>query len=216
MVESVWLDVRHAARLLRGSPLFTAVSVLSLAVGIAGTTVIFGVTDAYLLRPRPGIADAGRLVEVGRTDPGGDPFIGAVFSTFSYPNYRDYRARQTVFTDIAASRAGVPFGVGIEGAASSITGAYTTANFFSVLGVRLTLGRGFLPQEESPANPVAVVVISDHLWRTQLHAAPDAIGRPIRLNGRPFTVVGVTAPEFTGHGIDRDNLSGTSHGLSRR
>ena len=57
MVESIWLDIQHAARTLRASPLFTAIAVLSLSVGIAGTTVIFGLTDAYLLRPRPGIAD---------------------------------------------------------------------------------------------------------------------------------------------------------------
>jgi len=206
MIESIWLDVRHAARTLRRSPLFTTIAVLSLAVGIAGTTVIFGLTNAYLLLPRPGIPDAGRLVEIGRSDPSGDPFIGAVFSTFSYPNYRDYQSRQSVFTEIAASRTGVPFGVGVDQGASSATGAYVSANFFSVLGVRIALGRGFLPEEESTTAPATVVVISDRLWRAQFHGDRDAIGRTIRLNGRPFTVIGVTAPGFNGHTIDRDNL----------
>ena len=208
MMESVWRDMLHAARTLRASPLFTVVAVLSLAVGIAGTTILFGITDAYLLRPRPGIADAGQVVQVGRTGDGReDPFTAApVFSTFSYPNYRDYVDRQTVFTELGASRTGVTFGVSVDGRASSASGAYTSSNFFSVLGVRMALGRGFLPQEESPVNPSAVVVISDRLWRTQFDADREVIGRTIRLNGRPFTVIGVTAAGFNGHNIDRDSL----------
>ena len=209
-MESVWRDVQHAARTLRASPLFTVVAVLSLAVGIAGTTVIFGIADAYLLRPRPGIADTGQVVQVGRTDTDEgreDPFTSApVFSTFSYPNYRDYRERQTVFTELAAARTGVTFGIGIDGRASSVSGAYTSANFFALLGARISLGRGFLAQEESPASPAAVVVISDRLWRTQFDADRDVIGRTIRLNGRPFTVIGVAAAGFNGHAIDHDSL----------
>ena len=210
MVESTWLDIRQAVRTLRASPLFTAVAVLSLSVGIAGTTVIFGVIDAYLLRPRPGIADTGQLVEVGRTvteGRGDDPFGGAVvFSTFSYPNYREYRERQTVFTELAASRSGVSFGLSVDERASSVSGAYVSANFFSVLGVRMGLGRGFLPQEESASNPTTVVVISEHLWQTAFDADRDVIGRTIRLNGRPFTVIGVAAAGFNGHSIDRVGL----------
>ena len=207
MMESAWLDFRHAVRTLRASPLFTTVAVISLAVGIAGTTVIFALADAYLLRPRPGISDPSRLVQIGRAEPvGTDPFGRTVFSTFSYPNYRDYRERQTVFSGLAATRAGVPFGLGVDGNASSVSGAYVSANFFSVLGVRIAHGRGFLPEEESPANPHAVVVVSDRLWRTELRGDREAIGRSIRLNGRPFTVVGVAAPDFTGHDVFRDNL----------
>jgi predicted permease len=208
MMESAWLDLRHAVRMLRASPLFTTVAVVSLAVGIAGTTVIFGVADAYLLRSRPGVSDPSRLVQIGRTEAAGkDPFsTTTVFSTFSYPNYRDYRERQTVFSDVAATRAGVPFGIGVDGNASSASGAYVSANFFSVLGVRIAQGRGFLPEEESAANPRAVVVVSERLWRTQLRGDPEAIGRSIRLNGRPFTVVGVAAADFTGHDVFRDTL----------
>src|SRR5688572_4832231 len=190
MTESAWLDVKHAVRTLRASPLFTTVAVISLAVGIAGTTVVFGLADAYLLRPRPGISDPSRLVQIGRTASAeNDSFGGTVFSTFSYPNYRDYLERQTVFTDIAVTRAGVPFGLGVDGNASSVSGAYVSANFFSVLGVRIAQGRGFVPEEESPANPRAVVVVSDRLWRTRLRGDREAIGRSSRLNGRPFTVV---------------------------
>ena len=129
MMESAWLDVRQAVRTLRGSPLFSTVAVLSLAVGIAGTTIIFGLTDAYLLRPRPGISEASTLVEVGRSASGGDPFSSTGFSTFSYPNYLDYRERQTVFSDLAATRAGVPFGLAVDGSASSVTGDVRIGQF---------------------------------------------------------------------------------------
>src|SRR5262245_60265918 len=186
MVESIWLDIQHAARTLRASPLFTVVAVLSLAVGIAGTTIIFGITDAYLLRPRPGIPDAGQVVQVGRTETGEgreDPFTNAaVFSTFSYPNYRDYLDRQMVFTALAASRTGVPFGISVDGRAFSASGAFASANFFSGLGVRMALGRGFFPLEESPTSPSTVVVISDRLWRAQFDADQNVIGKTIRLN----------------------------------
>jgi hypothetical protein len=114
-----------------------------------------------------------------------EPFCTTVFSTFSYPNYRDYRERQTVFGDVAATRAGVPFGLGVDGNASSASGAYVSANFFSVLGVRIAQGRGFLPEEESPANSRAVVVVSDRVWRSQLRGDREAIGRSITLTVAP-------------------------------
>src|SRR5262245_6514266 len=108
-----WRDCRLAVRALWASPMFTLTAVLSLAIGIGSTAVIFGVADAYLFRPWPGIADPDRLVEIGRIDmpgPGPSDFDG--FSTFSYPNYQDYLQRQTVFQSLAASRIGDAVGVG--------------------------------------------------------------------------------------------------------
>ena len=117
MLHTIWQDVRHAARTLRGTPLFTAVSILSLAIGIAGPAVIFSLADAYLFRARPSVADSSaRLVELGRIDTetaSGDVVPGAI-STFSYPNYLDYLERQTVFDALAATRTGVMFGLGGE------------------------------------------------------------------------------------------------------
>jgi putative ABC transport system permease protein len=206
--EALLQDVRYAARILRRSPLFTLTAVLSIGVGIAGTAVIFSLADTYLLRTRPGITDATRLVEVGRTDsgaglnPNGDPYaVGPGFDTFSYPNYLDYRDRQRVFDGLAAYRDGVPIGLGTDVAAARVSGSYVSANFFDVLGVPLAFGRGFLPDEEQAAAPATVAVISDRLWRTQFDADRHVIGRTIRLNGRPFTIVGVTGPGFTGYTI---------------
>src|SRR4030095_2028782 len=214
-VNALWQDVRHALRTLRTSPLFTLVSVISLAIGIAGTAFVFNVADTYLVRPRtgmtavdrlpqgartalvrprPGMTAVDRLVEVGRTDrrAEGPVWHGGDFDTFSYPNFVDYRARQTVFEGLAASRIHASFWLGAGGISPlRVSGALVTANYFSVLGVTMQLGRGFLPEEELPSAPVTVAVLSDHLWRTALAADPSIIGRTIRLNGRPFTVVGV-------------------------
>ena len=206
---AVWHDLRHAIRALWTSPLFTLVSVLSLAIGIAGTAFVFNVADTYLLQPRTGMTAVDRLVEVGRTDrrEEGPAWHGGDFNTFSYPNFLDYRTRQTVFDGLAASRPGTSFGLGADGLSPVlVSGTRVSANYFSVLGVSMQLGRGFLPEEESAASPVAVAVLSDRLWRTTLGTDPSVIGRTIRLNGRPFTVVGVTHPSFAGHSLETYNV----------
>ena len=208
-VNALWQDVRHALRTLRTSPLFTLVSVISLAIGIAGTAFVFNVADTYLVQPRTGMTAVDRLVEVGRTDrrAEGPVWHGGDFDTFSYPNFVDYRARQTVFEGLAASRINASFGLGADGISPlRVSGALVTANYFSVLGVTMQLGRGFLPEEELPSAPVTVAVLSDHLWRTALAADPSIIGRTIRLNGRPFTVVGVAHSSFGGHSLETMNV----------
>jgi len=206
-VNPIWLDVRHAARALRTSPLFTLVSVLSLAIGIAGTAVVFNVADTYLFQPRGGMTDVARLVELGRTDGTEGGYRGGGFNTFSYPNYLDYRARQTVFDGLAVGRMNATFGLGSDkGSPVRVTGSFVSANYFSVLGVTMQLGRGFRPEEESSTGPVTVAVLSDRLWRTAFAADRSVIGRPIRLNGRSFTVVGVATPAFGGHSLEVQNI----------
>ena len=211
--DSLLQDTRYASRTLRASPFFTLTAVLSVAIGIAGTAVIYSITDTFFFRAKPGIAAAARLIEVGRTDsgeglnPDRDPYsVGAGFDTFSYPNYLDYRERQTVFEGLAAYHDSRTFGLGSDFNAVRVSGGYVTANFFAVLGVPMALGRGFLPEEESAVNPSTVAVLSDRLWRTQFSGERDVIGKTIQLNGRPFTVVGVTAPGFTGYTIARESL----------
>jgi predicted permease len=208
MFDGIWQDLRHAARTAGATPLITISAALSLAIGIAGAAVIFSFVDAYFVRPWPGVPDPGRLVEIGRVDSGvgPGPSTGDGFSTFSYPNYADYRARQTVFRELAASRTGVSIGLGDGVVAQRVTGAYVSANYFRVVGVPIALGRGFLPEDEQLSAAASVVVISDRLWRTQFGGERSAIGRTIRLNGRAFTLVGVAAPGFRGHAIDVNHL----------
>jgi predicted permease len=201
----MWPDIRHAARTLRASPLFALVSVLSLAIGISGTAIVFNIADAYLFQPRSGMRDVSRLVEVGRTDStvASGRYDGGDFDTFSYPNFLDYRERQTSFDGLAAIRVNATFGLGTEGSGPvRVSGALVSANYFSVLGVAMQLGRPFRPDEEAVSSPVTVAVLSDRLWRTLFGADPLIIGRTIRVNGRPFTVIGVTTPAFSGHSLE--------------
>jgi predicted permease len=209
-VDSLVQDLRYGARTLRRTPMFALTAALSLGIGIAGNAVVFSVADAFLFRFPSGIADPGRLAEVGRSDSGegGGVYNGEGFDTFSYPNYLDYRARQTVFDGLAAYHVGglARFGLGLGGDAVPVPGAYVSANYFDVLGVRMARGRGFLPEDERLDSPNTVAVISDRLWRTQFESTPDIIGRTVRLNGRPFTIVGVAPAGFTGYTIDDQRL----------
>ena len=132
----------------------------------------------------------------------------AGFDTFSYPNYLDYRARQSVFDGLAVYHVGglARFGLGTGNEAVPVPGAYVSANYFDVLGVPMARGRAFLPADERPESPSAVVVISHRLWQTQFEGAPDIVGRTVRLNGRPFTIVGVASPGFGGYGLEDQRL----------
>lgn len=205
-----WLaqDLRHAVRALRRTPLFAVAAAASLGIGVAGNAIVFSLLDGWLLRNRPGLRDPAALVEVGRVDSRGSvvPYSGDGFDTFSYPTYLDIRARQRVFEGIAAYQSAVRFGLGDGDTAVKVAGAYVSWNYFDVLGVTIARGRGFLADEERLGSPRAVVVISDRLWRRQFDASPAIVGRTIRLNGRPFTIVGVTAPPFDGASIDIGQL----------
>ena len=208
VVESLLQDVRYAARGLRRAPLFTLTAVLSLGIGIAGNAVVFSLADAYLFQNRPGITSPDQLAEVGRIDTGEGPGFhgGEGFDTFSYPNYLDIRARQTVFRSLAAYDPDPTFGLGTGDDALRVQGAYVSANYFTVLGVPMALGRSFLPEEERLSSPSAVVVISDALWRAQFGGDHAAIGRTVHLNGRPFVIIGVAAPAFNGYTIAIERL----------
>jgi putative ABC transport system permease protein len=205
-VDSLLQDLRYAVRTLGRTPMFAFTAALSLGIGIAGNAVVFSLADGYLLRQRPGVAAPDRLAEVGRIDSGegGGTYSGDGFDTFSYPNYLDFRARQTVFDGLAAYHVGglARFGLGLGDDALRVPGAYVSANFFDVLGVRMTRGRGFLPEDERLDRPTAVAVISHRLWQTQFQGASDIVGRTVRLNGRPFTIVGVAPADFNGYTID--------------
>ena len=209
-LDSLLQDVRYAARTLRRTPMFALTAALSLGIGIAGSAVVFSLADGYLFRYPRGIANPDRLAEVGRTDSGdgGGSYNGEGFDTFSYPNYLDYRARQTVFDGLAAYHVGglARFGLGLGDDAVQVPGAYVSANFFDVLGVQMARGRAFLPDDERLDRPTTVAVISHRLWQTQFEGAPDIIGRAVRLNGRPFTIVGVTQADFNGYSVEAQRL----------
>ena len=184
-------DIRYAARLWSRSPGFTAVAVLTLALGIGANTVMFSVVNATLLRPVP-FPDADRLVTIwgGRTD---NPDS---LNIVSLPNYRDWRVRTRSFEQQAIfDSAGRGYNLTGDREPEQVSGLRVTASFFTVLGVEPLLGRTFLPDEEFRGRD-RVVVLSHGLWTRRYGGEPSIVGRAIRIDGVPHQVVGVMPPEF--------------------
>ena len=197
MTMRVWLDnvrtdVKHAARSLRRSPGFAAVTILALAVGIGGNTAVFSVIDATRTQAIP-YPDADRLVYL----------IGTARRAVverrgtSYPDFRDWRARATRVEDLAAFDPQLMTLAGDE-ESERLPTEFVSASYFPLLGVRAAIGRTFGADEDDVAKPSSVVVLSDGLWRRRFGADPQVVGSSITLNRQPFTVVGVMPAGFTG------------------
>jgi predicted permease len=187
-MRTLWQDIRYGARNLWKSPGFTLVAVVSLAVGIGANTTIFSLVNAALLRPLPQVRDEARLVDVSRTQPDGDSFVQV-----SYPDYLYFRDHSDAFDGLAAYSF-TPLDMSAGGEAERVRGMLASANYFDVLGVRPARGRFFLPQESSAPGEAAVAVISHELWQRRFGGGDEAVGGQIKVNGQPFTIVGV-APE---------------------
>ena len=187
-------DIRYALRLLARSPIFTLTSVLSLAMGIAASAAIFSLADAFLLRSRVGVADPATLVDIGRSAPDGQGF-----DNFGYPLFKEMRERNTHFVALAAHQFGPEvMSLGTAQASERVFAGLVSGNFFEVVGTRPAAGRFFLPDEDSTPDTHPVVVLSHEFWRRRFAAKPDVLGQSIRLNNRPYTVVGVAEAGFTG------------------
>ncbi|MGD8321201.1 MAG: ABC transporter permease [Gemmatimonadota bacterium] len=184
-------DLRYAVRRLARSPGFTLVAVLSLALGIGANTAMFSIVNAVLIRQLP-VKDPGRLVEIYTSEDEGYPY-----STSSYPDFDDLRAHNDVFTDVVGARtflARVERGERPEMA----FGEVVSWDYFKALGVRMALGRSFLPEEDATPGAHAVVILGYRTWVKDFGKDPGVLGRTVRLNGVPFTVVGVAPEAFTG------------------
>lgn len=179
-----WIgDVRYALRALRRNPGFTAVALLTLALGIGANAAMFSIVNGILLRPLP-YADAHELVLLYQSSPKSGEMLGRV----SYEDLEDWRARTRSLASIAAF-APIPTILTGHGDPVEVELTYVTADFFEVLGVPVALGRPLLEDDHRLRQRNAV--ISDGLWRTSLAADPEVIGRSIVLRGEPYTVVGV-------------------------
>jgi len=182
-------DLRFGLRMLVKSPGFTAIAVLSVALGIGANTAIFSLINAALLRPIP-VRDSDRLASVFMTDqrnPGNLPL--------SHLNYKDIRDQNQVFSEVAGfSQAQMNWTNGT--AAEQVLMQVVSGNYFTVLGTQLAQGRAFLPEEDVKATPV--VVISDGFWQRSLGGDPGIIGKTLTFNRNAFTVIGVAPRGFTG------------------
>jgi putative ABC transport system permease protein len=191
MIDTLRIDIRHAARALGRSPFFTAIAVLSLAFGIGATTAAFSLVDALLFRALP-FAEADRLVDVYEHHPVEvceDCGVGT-----SYPNYEHLRTARS-FNGMAAYQSG-QFTLNTGEGAERWAGAYASASLFPLLGVEPLHGRVFHADEDA-VGAERVVVIGERLWRTRLGARPDAVGSSLRVNGELHTIIGVMPAELT-------------------
>ncbi|MHB8754527.1 MAG: ABC transporter permease [Candidatus Acidiferrales bacterium] len=198
-MTTLWQDLRYAVRMLFKSPGFTAVAVLTLALGIGANTAIFSFTDQVLLRMLP-VPHPEQLVVLRSPGPNpghtwSDTQGGAM--SFSYPLYKDLRDRTSVFSGLLACFP-VDVNVSGHGATESAHGELVSGNFFDTLEVRPALGRVFMPSDETApgANPVAV--LSYAYWTRQFGADPSILNKPLTVNGTSLTVVGVARAGFDG------------------
>jgi len=184
-LEEITQDLRYGLRLLRKSPGFTAVTVLTLALGIGANTAIFSVVNAVLLKSLP-FKDPEELVMVwnrGAAAAGGDRTPLAVADLL------DWRAQNRSFADIAAFQ-GSSFNYAGGDLPEQLQAASVTSNFFSVLGVQAQLGRTFMPEEDRPGAQ-HVVLLSDGLWRRRFAGDTQVLGRTLTLGGEAYTVIGI-------------------------
>jgi hypothetical protein len=186
-------DFRFALRVIQTSPAFTAVAVLTLGLGIACTTTVFSWVDGVLLHPYPGTSRSDELAAFEMVKPS-SPNGG---TQISWLDYRDYRDGMRTLAGLAAHRQCV-FSIGDGETPRLGWGELVSANFFEVMGVKPMLGRFFTRQEDTRPGADPVVVINARLWRSYFHSDPAVIGKTVRLNRHPMTIVGVAPAEFRG------------------
>ncbi|MFL5581905.1 MAG: ADOP family duplicated permease [Gemmatimonadaceae bacterium] len=193
MLTTLSGDLRFAARMLRKSPLFTAIAVLCISLGSGAVTTIFSTMNAMVLRPMPGVTDPGRLMRIERTEPRADGF-----ASLPYATYERLRDNARSMAGVAAwSKASLTVRHG-GGPGVAAYGNYVSGNFFSVFGVRPYLGRFFVPEEDRAAGASPVIVVSESFWRARLGADSSLVGRDLVVNGHRFTLVGVAPAAFRG------------------
>jgi predicted permease len=194
--DTIRQDGRYGLRLLRLNPGFAATAVLSLALGIAANTSIFTLADQVLLRLLP-VENPRELVQFRMEGGRFGSQSGDGLHTFSYPLYLAFRDRNTSFTGLTGQQTErLSLMAGDRG--EMVETGWVAANFFQVLGVKPHLGRVLAAEDDRPGGGAPVVVMQYDFWRTRYDGRRDIVGSTVRLNGAPFTVVGVAAPEFAG------------------
>ncbi|MGC2769325.1 MAG: ABC transporter permease [Candidatus Acidiferrum sp.] len=200
ILESFLQDLRFGLRMLRKNAGFTAVTVLTLALGVGANVAVFSMVDGLILRPLP-LDHPEQLTFLAFERPD-DSFD----NNFSYPEFQNLRNSTTdIFSDAAAygesgfeAGAEGPEGLTVDGITKSINTAYVTGNFFNMLGVRSFLGRVILPAEGREVSADPVIILSYRYWKSRFAGDPSIIGKNAFLNGHAVTIVGVAAKDFLG------------------
>ena len=183
-------DLRIALRTLRKSPSFAAIAIVTLALGIGANATVFSILDAVLIRPLP-VADPDRVFFVEARRGGGTPF-----PSHSFPDYLDFR-NGTNAIDVAAYRIAA-MGLQTGAGADRAWGYLATGNYFQMLGLRPAVGRFFTPEDDTARGASPYAVLSFEAWQRRFGGNPDVAGATIRINGLPYTVLGVAPRDFHG------------------
>ncbi len=209
VIETIWQDLRYGLRMLRKSPGFTAVAVVTLALGIGANTAIFSLIDTLMLRSLP-VRDPQQLVLLkwsARKSPnfhnsssygdcisrfGGDNPSGC---SFSHPFFEDLKSQAGIFSSITAFGGGIQLDLSGNGPASIVRGELVAGNYFDTLGVRPAFGRMIVPSDEDPSSP-PVAVLNFGFWQREFGGSPSVVGKTVELNGVPTTIVGVAEQRF--------------------
>jgi putative ABC transport system permease protein len=187
-LRDIWADIRYAFRVIRKSPEFSVIAIITLALGIAANTAIFSVVNAVLLRPLP-YPHSDRLVQLERQ------FRDGRDSSVSIPKFMTWKDN-TAFSAVAAfDQESVGMNLGFGGRPEPVKVLHVSREFFDVFDARTLLGRTFSPQEDSPGG-ARVAVISEAFWRRRFSSDPSVLGRSIALNAQPYTVIGVLSGSY--------------------
>lgn len=197
-METLWQDIRYAVRMLIKNPGFSAIAILSLALGIGANTTIFTVVNAILLHPLP-VKDISRLVEVDTVDTKTRVTAANVTKLgMSYPNFKDYAKDNQVFSGLSCVVGPLPLTWSGGTDPKQVLGQLVTANYFEVLGLTPVRGRFFLPDEDSKPGGNNVAVLSYSLWVNKFGSDPSIVGKTLTLNATPYSVIGVGPRGFKG------------------
>ena len=197
-MQTLWQDVRYALRMLAKNPGFSAIAVLSLALGIGANTTIFTVVNAILLHPLP-VKDISRVVELDTVDT--KTRVTTANTTklgMSYQNFQDYAKQNQIFSALSCIVGPLPVTWSNGAEAKQVQAEMVSANYFDMLGIRPATGRFFLPDEDTKPGGNSVVVLSYSLWTNKFGGDPTIVGKALTLNATSYMVVGVAPHGFQG------------------
>ena len=186
-MDRFWQDLKYGVRMLARSPSFTAIAILTLALGIGANTILFSVVNGVLLKPLPYL-QPDKLVVLSESTPQFDS------SSISYPNFLDWQRNNSTFSSIAAYRSG-DFTITGAGETERVRVGMVSSNFFSVLGVNMATGRAFVPEEDR-LGAAPVMVISAGLWHRKFGSDPGIVGKTITMDGTGYNVIGIVPADF--------------------
>jgi macrolide transport system ATP-binding/permease protein len=189
-MQTIWQDLRYSLRLLAKRPGFTLVAVITLALGIGANAAIFSLVNTALLRPLP-VAEPSQIVSLNNVSD------YRMFPTFSYPNYKDFRDRNEVFSGLIGYNFS-PLSLSHDGINERLWGYVVTGNYFDVLGINAVLGRTISPDDDQLPGAHPVSVISYKCWQRRFGGDTNVIGKSVFVNSRSYTIIGVAPQGFDG------------------